>query len=151
MAHTFLPREHSVIRNGLAHIRRHAIIGQIAKFGTVGIVATLLHVAVFNLLVSGHVASPLASNLIAFCIAFSISFLGNFAWTFRQRWLSRRSLAVLILRFLGGSLAGLALNTFWVYMVTDLMHMAYWISSFFLLFVTPSMIFMINKFYVFRC
>jgi putative flippase GtrA len=53
-----------------------------ARFGIVGTVATLVHLAVVWMLIERAELPPLAANSLAFLSAFGISFAGNYYWTF---------------------------------------------------------------------
>ncbi|MBI1283845.1 MAG: GtrA family protein [Thiobacillus sp.] len=53
-----------------------------ARFGLIGIAATIVHILVVSLLLAATQMQPLFSNAIAFLTAFSVSFTGNYWWTF---------------------------------------------------------------------
>jgi len=53
-----------------------------ARFGTVGIIATAVHIMIVWLLLSLTELHPLVANAFAFMTAFVISFVGNYRWTF---------------------------------------------------------------------
>lgn len=70
------------------HVRQLA--AEIAKFGTVGIIAYVVDVGLFNLLVfgGGHGVlhdKPLTAKSISTIVAMAVSYLGNRQWTFRAR------------------------------------------------------------------
>jgi len=80
------------------------LIGQLLRFGCVGGIAMVLHLAVVIALVPLG-APPLLANILAFCVAFQASYFGHRGWTFRSpggRGAYTRMLAV--------SLASFALN-----------------------------------------
>ena len=52
-----------------------ARLGEIARFGSVGLAATAVHAGVYAVLVSSGAAGPQASNLIAFAVAFNKKFV----------------------------------------------------------------------------
>lgn len=57
---------------------------QLFRFGIVGVLAMLMHLAIVSVLVPLQVA-PLLANVAAFIIAFQISYYGHRSWTFRAR------------------------------------------------------------------
>ncbi|MDA7888839.1 GtrA family protein, partial [Akkermansiaceae bacterium] len=61
-----------------------ALLGQAARFGMVGLVATGVHFCLALLLIHFSV-TPLIANLGAFIGAFSISYLGHVHWSFRDQ------------------------------------------------------------------
>lgn len=67
----------------------------LAKFSAVGVLATLLHLAISLNLVHFVGVPAQRANLIAFGFALVVSFVGNYFWTFR----SSRSYFASIVRF----------------------------------------------------
>jgi putative flippase GtrA len=53
-----------------------------ARFGVVGIAATVVHILIVWTLLSVTLLSALVANTFAFLIAFGVSFAGNYLWTF---------------------------------------------------------------------
>lgn len=85
-------------------LRRTELFRQVGSFGLIGILATLVHAAVFSATASLGLAVDLA-NLVAFFCALPVSYFGNARLTFRVApdW---RMAA----RFIGMSLLGFGLN-----------------------------------------
>lgn len=77
-----------------------------ARFASVGIGATLIHVAVFGLLIETTPVDPVAATALAFAVAFVAGYLMNRRWTFRSSGAWTRELP----RYLATQLAGLALS-----------------------------------------
>ncbi len=90
------------------------LLRQIAKFASVGAIATGLHVLVAMTLHHGAGLSPLRANFAAFCVATLWSYCGNWAWTFAGRAKVKSSAP----RFFAMSLAAFALNQGIVYWMT---------------------------------
>lgn len=67
--------------------RRH--VGELARFGSVGAIAYVVDVGVFNLLrfgpgeVLGH--KPITAKVVAVVVAMVVSYVGNRYWTFSDR------------------------------------------------------------------
>lgn len=59
------------------------LIGQLFRFGCVGVIAMALHLAVVIALVPLGVP-PLWANVLAFAVAFQASYFGHRGWTFRS-------------------------------------------------------------------
>lgn len=124
---------------------------QICRFGIVGIAATLIHVTVFTALVHFNFFQPLVSNIIAFFPAFTLSFHSHYRWTFRCDPNAERSHRIwVLLKFLGVALLGLAFNSLWVYLVVDVFEVEYYYTNLFIVFVTPAILFVLNKLIVFK-
>jgi putative flippase GtrA len=78
-----------------------------ARFGIVGIVATVVHIMVVWLLLTVTVLSPLVANTLAFLTAFGVSFSGHYRWTFGAPGNPGRAMK----RFLLISVSAFAMNT----------------------------------------
>lgn len=66
------------------------LIHEVAKFGTVGAVAFVINVLVFNVLSSigsshGRSSKPVTATVIATVISTAVAYLGNRHWTYRDR------------------------------------------------------------------
>ena len=82
-------------------------IGQIIRFGIVGVGATLTHLLAALTLSQVFDVAPLLANLIAFLVAFVVSFSGHYIWTFSRPGNHRRA----IFRFFITALSGFFVNT----------------------------------------
>ncbi|WP_327592258.1 GtrA family protein [Streptomyces chartreusis] len=66
--------------------RRHApLVGELARFGVMGVVNSTVAIAGTSVLHVGLRVGPLTSNAIATLLATTLSFAGNRWWTFRHR------------------------------------------------------------------
>jgi putative flippase GtrA len=102
----------------------NSLIHQLAKFATVGVVATFIHVASALLLNSVFNLSALQANFGAFIIASVFSYLGNWVWTFKG--LSK--VATSLPRFIILNLLCFALNQSIVYYVVEVSHLPLWLA-----------------------
>jgi putative flippase GtrA len=98
-----------------------ALTAQILKFATVGVAATLAHIAVGVGLNTAAHASPLTANLVAFVCATFVSCVGNWLWTFDRR----TPLAKAAPRFLALALFCLGLNQTIVFLMTEVARLPY--------------------------
>lgn len=126
-----------------------ALMGQIGRFGTVGVLATAAHLSIYSALAELLGVEPLTANTIAFVLAFGISFTGQAGWTFRDdregRWLTSARL----IRFLAASIAGFFFNTLIVFViVTSLGYQSIYALPFMATLV-PAALFILNKYWVF--
>lgn len=124
-------------------------IRELLAFGGVGGLATLVHVAVFSLLLETTAISPLQANLLAFSVAFLLSFSGHYHLTFghvtRLNPQPRRAL----LRFLLVALIGLALNSAVVELVTGILQLHYLYAVALMVTAVPACLFLLSKYWAF--
>jgi putative flippase GtrA len=97
LAHTLLDR--------LVPQRFHGIVTEVAKFGAVGLVNTVLDYAVLNLLLS---IGPLKAKVASTVVATTASYIMNRQWTFSRR--DRAGLRREYVLFFALNLAGLAIQ-----------------------------------------
>lgn len=64
--------------------------------------------------------------------------------------IDREDCILMLVRFFVVAIVGLLLNTFWVFIVTNVCNFQYYISLFFIIFLTPLLLYLLNKFYVFK-
>lgn len=117
---------------------------QLLSFGSVGMLATLAHVAVAYLLLTGTSINPYLANLAGFLSAVGISFIGNARLTFgysENWWPAFARFAVVSLTSLGLTSAILA--------VVEARGLAYWTYVLATLAIVPVLTFMLSKFWVF--
>lgn len=129
----------------LSEARIAADLGQILRFGLVGIVSTLIHgmVASAYLLTGG--GSALRANLLGYCAALSWSFTGNLYWVFRFKGRMRDVFP----RFLAFSLAALALSLS-ISAITDRAGLSpYWALATVVLTI-PAFSYVTSRFLIFR-
>ena len=100
------------------------VLGQLSWFGFVGLVATLVHVALGLGLHNGLGMQPFWANLVAFCCALGVSFIGQTRLTFPDA----KADASAFLRFVTVTLTGLGLNQAIVWVVTSALEGPYWLA-----------------------
>jgi putative flippase GtrA len=61
------------------------LVKELGKFGTVGGIAFLIDLLIFNLLITGAGTPPLVAKTISTVIAATLAFVGNRFWTWRHR------------------------------------------------------------------
>lgn len=92
------------------------------RFGTIGIVNTILDFSIFMVLVHGLYLPILWSNIIAFIIAVTNSFILNRSWTFSNPAGYSLNFKSGYLRFLIGNSIGMALGTLLIYLLMPYMN-----------------------------
>lgn len=122
-----------------------AVLRQFGRFGAIGILATVVHVAAVVILVESGALRPIWANLIAFCVALMVSYAGNHQWTFRA--VSRH--AHYFPRFAAISLTGLLLNQAIVYVGTELLRLDYLWALAVVVLVIPILSFAASRWWAF--
>jgi len=64
---------------------------ELAKFGSVGAIAYVVDLGIFNLIRIGFDASPILAKVISVAIATLVAWVGNRIWTFKDRRTASRS------------------------------------------------------------
>lgn len=119
-------------------------IPQIIRFAAVGLCATAVHTLIFTALV-GAGLSGILSNLLSFSVAWCVSFFGHSRFTFEVsdiRFDQSR-------RFLATSVIGLISNSIIAFLIVDYLVLNPWIAVLLMITVTPVMVFVLLKTWVF--
>lgn len=125
------------------------LIGQVIRYGVVGGAVTLLQGAVYWLLSSQAGWNPQLSNFAGYLAAVTTGFLAHGSFTFRGAG-AQSAASVRLARFVGVSLISLALNAFWVWLTVTALGAPLWAPLPFMAVVTPGLVFMLNRQWVFR-
>ena len=131
----------------LSHERR-AMIGQLARFVVSGAFVTALGVGVYALAALVLRWHPQLGNLLAYVVAMATGYWMHSRWSFRDHG-GERTHGTKI-RFIMVSLASLALNSFWVWLLTQPLRLSPAWPILPMLFVTPAVTFVLNRQWVFR-
>ena len=123
---------------------RH-LLQSFARFGAIGLLATVVHGLILNLLVLSAGIHPTTANAGAFLSAFAVSYLGHYYFSFRS---SEDHLAAAP-KYLVVALIGLALNTLIFALVVNLMQLHFMIAFAAVITILPPVIFVISKAFVF--
>lgn len=122
------------------------LLAQAARFGIVGLAATLVHLAVAWL--AHHLAGlvPLAANTLGFLSAFAFSYLGHFYWTFGQR----TGHPVRLPRFLVVSATGFALTNLITWVTTSFAGASFDLALVIILVAVPLTTWTLSRLWAFR-
>lgn len=121
------------------------LIGQAAKFASVGVVATATHVCVGLFLHNIIGVQPLLANLFAFFVATTWSCIGNWGWTFKRR----ARLATAVPRYLALATCCFILNQSIVYGVTEVLRLPYIVALMPVVLLVPAFSFWMSRSRVF--
>lgn len=124
-------------------------VRQFLRFATSGGVVTLLAASIYWVLAQ-FVMTPVAGNLCGWVLATMAGYFLHRHWSFRGH-AQPGQLARTTWRFLVVSLLALAMNTFFVWIITGpALRGPIWVSVLPLVFVTPLFTFALNREWVFR-
>jgi putative flippase GtrA len=122
-----------------------ATLLQLARFGSTGVAATLLHILVAFAAAKGPGFEPYAANACGFASAFVLSYLGHFYWTFGHREGHRRYLG----RFLVLSVCGYGLSNLVIWLVVDRLGLSFLLALPWIAIVVPAFTFVSSKYWAF--
>lgn len=121
---------------------------QLLRFAVTGGMVTALGLGVYAAMALWWHGSPQLANLAAYLIAASTGYWLHSKWSFRGHG-RRDNLARTTSRFALVSLLSLALNSFWVWLVTHVFGLGPAWPMLPMLFVTPGATFFLNRLWVF--
>jgi putative flippase GtrA len=124
-----------------------AILGELARFGSVGLVATGAHSVIY--LVALTELTPQAANIAGYLCAVLISYFGHGRITFRQGTAIKGATDFRFLRFVTVSLLGLMLNAGFVHLAVNILKAPAWTGVVFISFLTPVCTYILLKRWVF--
>lgn len=139
------------IWHGLSPERR-ALIAQIVRYGVVGLGVTLVQAAVYWLLAARAGLHSQFANLVGYGVAVLLGYglHGRFTFADEARDGSAAAHAARGARFAMVSLVSLALNALWVWLCVSWRHWPEWTPIPAMIFVTPGVVFLLNRLWVFR-
>ncbi len=131
---------------------QRALFVQIARYGIVGLGVTLVQVAVYWLLAARAGVHSQLANLAGYGVAVLLGYVlhGRFTFADEERDGSAVAHVARGARFVAVSLVSLALNALWVWLCVSWRHWPEWAPIPAMLFVTPAVVFLLNRLWVFR-
>jgi putative flippase GtrA len=130
---------------------RRAFATQLVRYAITGGGVTAISAAVYWIAAKRDGPfriAPLLANLLAYATAVVIGYTIHSRWSFRGHG-SRDNPARTTFRFLVASLLSLALNSFWVWLLTEHIKGATWWPIPLMVIATPCLLFWINRSWVF--
>lgn len=128
---------------------RQALFWQIARYGVTGLFVTACQAAIYWTLAAPLGLHPQLANGIGYLAAVLIGYFTHSAFTFRGHG-SRNNQGARGARFVAVSLISYALNAFWVWLCVSHMRWPEWSPIPAMIFVTPAVMFGLNRQWVFR-
>lgn len=125
---------------------RREAVGQLIRFGLVGIGLTLLYAVIYWPLAT-YVMWPVLAVIIAFAVAVTVGFFLHSRWSFRGH--GKEETGRTKLQFLMVQTSGMLLNALFTWLCTDLWHLATWTPLVPAVLVTPFVTFFLNRWWVF--
>lgn len=122
-------------------------VGQVVRFGIVGVSLALLYSAIYWYLATYFMA-PMLAVVIAFLVAVSIGFVLHSRWSFRGH--GKREDRQLKVKFLTVQTGGFLLNEAFTWLLTGPLEGPIWWPLVPAIFVTPAATFFVNRQWVFR-
>lgn len=133
-------------------LHRKELLGQIMRYGIVGLGVTLVQAAIYWLLATyGGLHSQFA-NLAGYAFAVVLGYLlhGRLTFNRAQRPLGGAGHAARGAKFVMASLLSLGCNALWVWLCVSYMGWPEWTPIPGMIFITPAIMFVINRQWVFR-
>ena len=120
-------------------------LGEMVRFGVIGVVATFVHVGMVVLLVELPGVEPVWANVLAFLTALPVSYFGNFHWTFAAEGQHGRRVP----RFVFTQTLGFASSQTIMFVVVEVMSLHYGIALAAVLMTVPMMSYLLSRGWVF--
>lgn len=131
---------------------RRALIVQIVRYGLVGLMVTSVQALVYWLLAErAHIHSQIA-NFAGYICAVCLGYVLHGRYTFAGAAAPENGAAHVVrgTRFVAASLVSWGLNALWVWLCVSWRHWPTWTPIPAMLFVTPALVFVLNKKWVFK-
>ena len=128
---------------------RRVLFWQIVRYGLSGLFVTACQAAIYWTLAAPVGLHPQIANGIGYLAAVMVGYVTHSAFTFRGHG-GRDNQAVRGVKFVTVSLVSYALNALWVWMCVTYMNWPEWSPIPAMLFVTPAVVFGLNRQWVFR-
>jgi putative flippase GtrA len=123
--------------------------GQLLRYGLTGAAVTALQAAIYWGLARGLGVDPQLANFAGYLAALATGFVSHGRFSFRGHG-GRDRPAARALRFFLVSLVSLGLNAFWVWLCVTRFALPLWTPIPFMGVVTPALVFLLNRQWVFR-
>lgn len=122
------------------------MIAMVLRFGAIGILATVIHMAGAWASYHGFGLMPYAANLVGFAAAFLASYVGHFFWTFRMSGGHQQALP----RFLVVSVGCYLMSNVLVWLIVARLMLSFDVALVAILLMLPVTSFTLNRLWAFR-
>ena len=133
---------------GLFSAERLVLLGQLVRYGISGGIASLVNIGVYHAGVKLAHLDPNLAWTIGFLAAATTGYVIHSRWSFRGHG-KRDNVWRQTSRFMIVSIVSFALNSAWVYLLVQHLKLPIWAPYPFALFVTPLLVFWLNRVWVF--
>jgi putative flippase GtrA len=121
------------------------MIGQLFRFATIGVLATLIYFICLNGFTSVLHIRPVTAAVISYFISLLVSFAGQSRLTFRSGTIS----SVTVLKFVANSVLGLAIHAGFVYVAVARLHINQNIGAIAATIVATTISYSLMKYWIF--
>lgn len=128
---------------------KQALFWQIVRYGVTGLFVTACQAVIYWTLAAPVGLHPQIANGIGYLAAVAVGYVTHSSFTFRGHG-NRDNQAARGVRFVAVSLISYALNALWVWLCVTHMRWPEWSPIPAMLFVTPAVMFGLNRQWVFR-
>ena len=128
---------------------RRALAGQIIRYAITGLGVTAIGISVYLVGAYPLALPPLLANVLAYVVSMAFGYFMHGRYSFRGHG-SRDNPAATSGRFFIVSGVSFALNSLWVWLMTGALHLADWTPTPLMVVVTPAVVFVLNRRWVFR-
>jgi putative flippase GtrA len=126
---------------------RRAVLAQLFRFVLSGGFVTALGVGIYAIVALGLRWHPQVGNLLAYLVAMGTGYVLHSKWSFKGHGSRTQTTGI---KFVTVSLISLALNSFWVWLLTEPLKLDPEWPMVPMVFVTPAVTFLLNRQWVFR-
>lgn len=133
--------------DGLAHEHR-VLAAQLVRYGVVGVGVTLFQIGLYNIGLGAWHMAPLIANTVATAVTMLVGYTIHSRFTFEGHG-SGASAARTGSRFFVANMIGFAVNSLWVWLFSAVLHWSPHLASLPVFFVTPALLFWLNRKWVF--
>jgi putative flippase GtrA len=128
-------------------LKANGTLGQLIRFGIVGGLSTLVYTAVYYPL-GTYVIPPVLASIAGFLVAVVFGYVFHSRWSFKGHE-AEGGVATQSKFFIVQSI-GMAMNAGFTWVITGPLHQATWVPLLPVVFITPLVTFVLNRYLVFK-
>ncbi len=134
---------------GRSSAESRALFWQVVRYGLTGLAVTAIQAVIYWTLAALVGLHPQIALVAGFCVAVIAGYVLHGAYSFRDETREDRS-AGRAMRFVAVSLVSLGINALWVWLCVTTLVWPEWAPIPAFVFVTPAIVFVLNRQWVFR-
>jgi putative flippase GtrA len=128
-------------------LRANGTLGQLVRFGIVGVLSTVVYAAVYYPL-GTYFIPPVLASVAGFFVAVAFGYVFHSRWSFKGHE-AQGGVATQSKFFIVQSI-GMVMNAGFTWILTDLLHQPTWVPLIPVCLVTPPVTFLLNRYLVFK-